>query len=116
MLQSFTTETGAFCYAADYDLPSTYSGYQWKLNQKHDFLLTPFEEFTQQVSSSTALTADVIPFIRALTRLLENTAEMDLGVKTSKATLAMIAPQALMINSGLCSDTFFLFACSQYSF
>ncbi|KAJ4945978.1 hypothetical protein JOQ06_023656 [Pogonophryne albipinna] len=50
-------------------------------------LLTPFEELTQQISSSTASAADVIPSIRALTRLIETTAETDHGVKTSKATL-----------------------------
>lgn len=50
-------------------------------------LLAPFEELTQQISSSTASAGDVIPSIRALTHLLEKTAETDHGVKTSKATL-----------------------------
>jgi len=45
-------------------------------------LLAPFEELTQQISSSTASAADVIPSIRSLTRLLEKTAETDHGVKS----------------------------------
>lgn len=50
-------------------------------------ILAPFEELTQQISSSTASAADVIPCIRALTRLLEKTVESDHGVKTSKTVL-----------------------------
>ncbi|KAJ8261983.1 hypothetical protein GJAV_G00160740 [Gymnothorax javanicus] len=50
-------------------------------------LLAPFEELTQQISSSSATAADVIPSIKALTRLLEKTADSDHGVKTSKTTL-----------------------------
>ncbi|RXN28137.1 zinc finger BED domain-containing 4-like protein [Labeo rohita] len=50
-------------------------------------ILAPFEELTQQISSSTAPAADVIPCIRALTRLLEKTVESDHGVKISKTVL-----------------------------
>ncbi|XDV25728.1 hypothetical protein PO909_029596 [Leuciscus waleckii] len=71
MLQSLLEQKCALCaYGADNDLP-----------------VAPFEELTQQISSSTASTADVIPSIRALTRLLEKTAETDHGVKTPKGTL-----------------------------
>lgn len=88
MLQSLLEQKRALsAYAADYDLPSTFSVNQWKLIENMISLLAPFEELTQQISSSTASTADVIPSIRALTRLLEKTAETDQGVKTSKATL-----------------------------
>lgn len=50
-------------------------------------LLASFEELTQQISSSSATAADVIPSIKALTRLLEKTADSDHGVKTSQTTL-----------------------------
>ena len=50
-------------------------------------LLASYEELTKQIRSSTASAADVIPSIRALTRLLEKTAETDHGVKTLKAKL-----------------------------
>ena len=88
MLQSLLEQKRALsAYAADYDLPSTLAGHQWKLIENMSSLLAPFEELTQQISSSTASAADVIPSIRALTRLLETTAEMDHGGKTSKVTL-----------------------------
>ena len=50
-------------------------------------VLDPFDELTKTISSSTAAAADVIPSVRALTRLLEKTTETDHGVKTAKATL-----------------------------
>ncbi|KAB5526077.1 hypothetical protein PHYPO_G00147550 [Pangasianodon hypophthalmus] len=88
MLQSLLEQKRALCaYGADYDLPSMFTGSQWKLVENMISLLVPFEELTQQISSSTASAADVIPSIRALTRLLEKTAETDHGVKTLKATL-----------------------------
>ncbi|XP_032358832.1 zinc finger BED domain-containing protein 4 [Etheostoma spectabile] len=88
MLQSLMEQKRALCaYGADYDLPSMFTGSQWKLVENMISLLAPFEELTHQISSSTASVADVIPSIRALTRLLEKTAETDHGVKTSKATL-----------------------------
>ncbi|XP_023805814.1 zinc finger BED domain-containing protein 4-like [Oryzias latipes] len=89
MLQSLLEQKRALCaYVADYDLPSSmFTSSQWKLAENMISLLAPFEELTQQISSSTASAADVIPSIRALTRLLEKTAETDHGVKTSKATL-----------------------------
>lgn len=74
-------------YAADYELPCSFTSNQWKLIENMTSLLAPFEELTQQISSSSATAADVIPSIKSLTRLLEKTAESDHGVKTSKTTL-----------------------------
>ncbi|XP_035984217.1 zinc finger BED domain-containing protein 4-like [Fundulus heteroclitus] len=88
MLQSLMEQKRALgAYGADYDLPSMFTGSQWKLVENMISLLAPFEELTHQISSSTASAADVIPSIRALTRLLEKAAETDHGVKTSKAAL-----------------------------
>lgn len=87
MLQSLLEQRGALsAYGASYDLPGMFTDSQWKLVENMISLLTPFEELTQQISSSTASAADVIPSIRALTRLLEKTATDD-DVKTAKATL-----------------------------
>ncbi|KAM7386173.1 hypothetical protein PAMA_009015 [Pampus argenteus] len=44
-------------------------------------------ELTKEISTSTASTADVIPCVRALTRLLDKTAETDHGVKRAKSVL-----------------------------
>lgn len=56
MLQSLLEQKHALCaYGADYDLPSMFTGSQWKLVENMILLLTPFEELTQQISSSTAL-------------------------------------------------------------
>ncbi|KAK0138931.1 Zinc finger BED domain-containing protein 4 [Merluccius polli] len=74
-------------YAAEHELPCTFTIHQWKLIENMISILAPFEELTQQISSSTASAADVIPCVRALTRLLEKTVESDHGVKTSKAVL-----------------------------
>ncbi|XP_050984279.1 zinc finger BED domain-containing protein 4 [Labeo rohita] len=74
-------------YAAEHELPCTFTIHQWKLIENMVSILAPFEELTQQISSSTASAADVIPCIRALTRLLEKTVESDHGVKTSKTVL-----------------------------
>lgn len=88
MLQSLLEQKCVLLsYAADYDLPCTYSASQWKLMENIVSLLTPFEELTRDISSSTASAADVIPAIMALTRLLETSAETDQGVKTAKETL-----------------------------
>ncbi|XP_029307720.1 zinc finger BED domain-containing protein 4 [Cottoperca gobio] len=88
MLQSLLEHKRALCaYGADYDLPSMFTGSQWKLVENVISLLAPFEELRQQISSPTASAADVIPSIRALTRLLEKTEETDHDVKTLKATL-----------------------------
>ncbi len=74
-------------YATDYDLPCTFTSFQWKLMENIVVLLTPFEELTRDISSSTASAADVIPAIMALTRLLEKRTDTDQGVQTAKETL-----------------------------
>lgn len=74
-------------YAADYDLPCTLTNSQWKLAENMITILAPFEELTQQISSSTACASDVIPSVKALIRFLGKTADTDHGVKTSKSTL-----------------------------
>jgi hypothetical protein len=49
-------------------------------------LHAPFKEMPQ-ISSSTASAADITPFIRALSRLLERTAGMDKGATTIEASM-----------------------------
>ena len=83
MLQSlFEQKLARAAYAAEHKLPCTFTIRQWKLIENMISILAPFEELTQQISSSTASAADVILCIRALTRLLEKTVESDHGVKT----------------------------------
>lgn len=88
MFQSLLEQKLALAaYASEHELPCTFTIHQWKLIENMVSILAPFEELTQQISSSTASAADVIPCIRALTRLLEKTVESDHGVKTSKTVL-----------------------------
>lgn len=49
--------------------------------------LEPFEEFTRKVSTATASTADVVPSVTVLKRLLSMETEADSGIKTMKKTL-----------------------------
>lgn len=80
MLQSLLEQKRAPCaYGPDSALPTMFTGSQWKLVE----LLTPYEELTQRISPSTASAADVFPLIRALTRLLERTADTDHEIKTT---------------------------------
>lgn len=74
-------------YGADHELPVTFSVNQWTLIENMITLLTPFEQLTQQVSALTTTTADVIPSLVALKRLLNRTADTDAGVRTAKTTL-----------------------------
>ena len=89
MLKSLVEQKRALCsYAADYDdLPPLFTANQWKLVENTITLLEPFEELTKSISYAHASAADVIPAVKALTRLLEKTVETDQGVKTAKATL-----------------------------
>ncbi|XP_060761342.1 zinc finger BED domain-containing protein 4-like [Neoarius graeffei] len=88
MLQSLLEQKLALAsYAAEYELPCNFTVHQWKLIENTITILAPFEELTKEISSSTASAADVIPCIRALTRLLEKTTETDHGVKTAKSVL-----------------------------
>lgn len=74
-------------YVADYDLPATYTSYQWVLIENTLSLLAPFEQVTKEISSSNASAADVILLLAALMRLLKKEAETDHGVKATKSAL-----------------------------
>lgn len=74
-------------YGADHELPASLSAHQWSLVEKMTTLLAPFEELTREISSHSATTADVIPSVVALKRLLSKAAETDSGVRTAKSTL-----------------------------
>lgn len=50
-------------------------------------LLTPFEQLTREISSHLATTANVIPSVVALERLLGKAADTDHGIGTAKNTL-----------------------------
>ncbi|XP_060931918.1 zinc finger BED domain-containing protein 4-like [Limanda limanda] len=88
MLESlFSQKRVLAAYVADYDLPSTFTSYQWLLIENTLSLLAPFEQITKKISSSDASAADVIPLLAALKRLLSKEAETDYGVKTTKSAL-----------------------------
>ncbi|XDV20072.1 hypothetical protein PO909_025454 [Leuciscus waleckii] len=53
----------------------------------HELPACPFEQLTREISSHQATTADVIPSVVALKRLLSKTADTDSGVRTAKHTL-----------------------------
>ncbi|CAM4722262.1 unnamed protein product [Leuciscus chuanchicus] len=74
-------------YGADHELPACLSAHQWGLIENMTTLLTPFEQLTREISSHQATTADVIPSVVALKRLLSKTADTDSGVRTAKHTL-----------------------------
>ncbi|KAJ8353183.1 hypothetical protein SKAU_G00207500 [Synaphobranchus kaupii] len=60
---------------------------QWGLLEKTITVLALFEEFTRELSSSSALAADVIPTVTVLKRLLAQVNEANQGIKTLKSTL-----------------------------
>ncbi|XP_041827312.1 zinc finger BED domain-containing protein 4-like [Melanotaenia boesemani] len=74
-------------YSADHELPTTPTANQWALLEKTMICLEPFEEFTRKVSSATASTADVVPSVTVLKRLLSMETEADSGIKTMKKSL-----------------------------
>ncbi|KAM4559372.1 zinc finger BED domain-containing protein 4 [Odontesthes bonariensis] len=88
MLQSlFDQKQTLAAYIADYDLPATFTPYQWQIIENVLSLLAPFEQLTREISSAKASAADVIPSFAALTRLLKKEVETDHGVKTMKTAL-----------------------------
>ena len=88
MLESLIEQRRALgAFATEHDLPATLTMHQWGLIENVLTLLTPFEELTKEISSSTATTADVIPAITELKWLLEKRADTDVGVGTTKAIL-----------------------------
>ncbi|KAF0043694.1 hypothetical protein F2P81_005031 [Scophthalmus maximus] len=74
-------------YRADHESPASLSAYQWGLIENMTTFLVPFEQLMREISSHLATTADVIPSVLALKRLLSNAAETDSGVRTAKSTL-----------------------------
>ncbi|XP_047222504.1 zinc finger BED domain-containing protein 4-like [Girardinichthys multiradiatus] len=74
-------------YAADFELPATFTSSQWELIENMTTLLEPFEELTKEICSSTASAADVIPSVMVLKRILTKETAADHGVKTTKDTL-----------------------------
>ena len=88
MLQSLVAHKKALAaYAVEYKLPATLAAHQWALIENMLTILQPCEEMTRNISKATATTADVIPSVQALTRLLKQNVPTDHGVKTTKETL-----------------------------
>lgn len=88
MMSSLLSQKRALAaYGAEYELPASFSAHQWGLVENAITLLRPFEELTNKISSYTATTADVIPSVEALKRLLSKSLSTDSGVKTAKTTL-----------------------------
>ena len=88
MLQNLLEQKRALgAYAADYELPATFTVNQWGLIENMLSLLQPFEELTKEISLSSASTADVIPSVMALKRYLGKAIASDHGVKMAKSTL-----------------------------
>ncbi|KAK0131747.1 Zinc finger BED domain-containing protein 4 [Merluccius polli] len=88
MIQSLLEQKRVLgAYVADFDLPTTLTTNQWGLLEKTSVVLEPFEELTRKISSSTASTADVIPAITVLKRILSREGEADAGIRTMKKTL-----------------------------
>ncbi len=88
MMSSLLVQKRALgAYGAEFELPASFSAYQWGLIENALTLLAPFEELTKEISSHTATASDVIPSVEALKRLLNKSLSTDSGVKTTKATL-----------------------------
>lgn len=80
-------------YAVDFDLPAFLTPNQWTLIVNMLTILDPCEQLTKDISSGTAIAADVIPSIEALKRLLNRTVATGHGIKTSKSTLLQAIEQ-----------------------
>ncbi|KAM3843239.1 zinc finger BED domain-containing protein 4-like [Diretmus argenteus] len=90
MLQSLVKLKKAIAaYGVQYKLPAgaTLNANQWDLIENILTILEPCERLTKRISKATATTADVIPSVQALTRMLKETVPTDRGVKTTKETL-----------------------------
>ena len=74
-------------YPVDHNLPATLTANRWALMEKAVAVLVPFEELTRVLSAETALTADVIPAITVLKRVLFREQTTDQGLKTMESTL-----------------------------
>lgn len=95
MIESLIEQKRALsAYSAEHELPTTLTANQWALLEKTMTCLEPFEEpfevqdrSGRKVSSATASTADVVPSVTVLSRLLSMETEADSGIKTMKKTL-----------------------------
>ncbi len=65
----------------------TLTAHQWGILENIITLLTPLKQLTREISSAQASSADVIPAMMALTRLLDRRSDSDRGVQTAKSTL-----------------------------
>ena len=91
MLQSLVKQKQAIAaYGVEYKLPATLNTDQWTLVENILTILDPCEQLTRNISKATATTADVIPSIQALTRLLKQTVPTDHGVKTKETLLKAV--------------------------
>ncbi|KAK7886509.1 hypothetical protein WMY93_026130 [Mugilogobius chulae] len=88
MLRSLLQQKRALAaYGVDHSLP-TLNPMQWSLIENMLTILDPCEQLTRDICKATSTTADVIPAVQALKRLLHKTVATDHGVKkTSKTTL-----------------------------
>ncbi|XP_065126269.1 zinc finger BED domain-containing protein 4-like [Paramisgurnus dabryanus] len=88
MIQSILEQKRTLCaFAADHELPASMTANHWALLEKTMIVLSPFEELTRAISSSSSTTADVIPTISVLKRLLSQERDTDARIKTMKSTL-----------------------------
>jgi len=82
MIQSILEQKRTLCaFAADHELPAVLTVNHWGLLEKTKIVLSPFEELTRTISSSSSTTADVIPTVSVQER------DTDTGIKTMKSTL-----------------------------
>lgn len=71
MMSSLLAQKRALgAYGAEFELPASFTAYQWGLIEHALTLLAPFEELMREISSHTATASDVIPSVEALKRLL----------------------------------------------
>ncbi len=108
MMSSLLVQKRALgAYGAEFELPASFSAYQWGLIENALTLLAPFEELTKEISSHTATASDVIPSVEALKRLLNKSLSTDSGVKTTKATLLEAVKQRF---NGIYTEPLYLLA------
>ncbi len=88
MIQSILEQKRTLCaFAADHELPAVLTANHWALLEKTMIVLSPFEELTRTISSSSSSTVDVISTVSVLKHLLSQERDTDTGIKTMKSTL-----------------------------
>lgn len=86
MIQSILEQKRTLCaFAADHELAAMLMENHWALLEKTMIVLSPFEELTQTISSSSSTTADIIPRVSVLKHLLSQGRNTE--IKTMKSTL-----------------------------